>query len=257
MYGGESDELGQLAVLNDMVNRKYNAIMVSPIADGNLLPGVEKGIQSKIPMLVCNDAFMPQIRNTVGAWHLEGAEMAADWVGKKIGGSGEVGVIAGLPKNEVGRIRAEGFVNFMNKNYPNVKIVGNQNGDWDRTKAKEIADIWLRQFPNLKAIYAANDTMAMGVLEAVRAVGKLGQIQVVGCDGVSEALSSIKAGELSATINNYPYYMSQVGIEMILRMLSGQNLPKVIYTPQAVVDQDNINKSDAEIINWTGFNVKK
>jgi ribose transport system substrate-binding protein len=254
---GEADEQGQLAVMNNMVNRKYDAILVSPIADGNLLPGVEKAVQSKIPMVVCNDAFMPQIRNTVGAWHLEGAELAAEWVGKKLGGSGEVAVVAGLPKNEVGRIRAEGFISYINKNYPNIKVVGNQNADWDRTKAKEVADIWLRQFPNLKAVYAANDTMAMGVVEAVRGVGKMGQILVVGCDGVSEALASIKAGELSATINNYPYYMSQVGIEMILRVLSGQDIPKVIYTPQAVVDKDNVNKSDAEVINWTGFNLKK
>jgi ribose transport system substrate-binding protein len=254
---GEADEQGQLAVFNNMVNRKYDAIMVSPIADGNLLPGVEKALQSKIPMVVCNDAFMPQIRTTVGAWHLEGAQLAADWVGKKINGAGEVAVIAGLPKNEVGRIRAEGFIAQINKSYPNVKVVGNQNADWDRTKAKEVADIFIRQFPNLKAIYAANDTMAMGVVESVRAAGKMGQILVVGCDGVSEALASIKAGELSATINNYPYYMSQVGIEMILRVLSGQEIPKVMYTPQAVVDKDNITKSDAEVINWTGFNLKK
>jgi len=122
---GETDELGQLAVLNDMVNRKYTAIMVSPIADGNLLPGVEEGIKANIPMLVCNDAFMPQIRNTIGAWHMEGAEMAAEWIGKKLGGSGQVGVVAGLPKNEVGRIRAEGVVNYMKKNYPNITIAGN------------------------------------------------------------------------------------------------------------------------------------
>ncbi|GHV73224.1 hypothetical protein AGMMS49940_05260 [Spirochaetia bacterium] len=254
---GESDELGQLSVLNNMVNRNYNAILVSPIADGNLLPGVEKALEQKIPMVVVNDAFMPQIRTTVGAWHLEGAELAAEWVAKKIGGSGEVAVVQGLPKNEAARIRTEGFSNYIKKNYPNIKIVGTQNADWDRTKAKEVADIWLRQFPNLKAIYANNDTMAMGVLESVRGVGKLGSVLVVGCDGTSEALDSVKAGELSATVNNFPYYMSQIGLEMALRILSGQDVPKVIYSPQTVVDKDNIGKSDAELINWTGFKLKK
>lgn len=254
---GESDEQGQLAVLNNMVNRQYSAIMVSPIADGNLLPGVEKAVQAKIPMVVVNDAFMPQIRTTVGAWHLEGAELAAEWVARKIGQTGEVAVVQGLPKNEAARIRTEGFSNYITNKYPNIKIVGTQNADWDRTRAKEIADIWLRQFPNLKAIYANNDTMAMGVLEAVRGAGKLGSVLVVGCDGTSEALNSVKAGELSATVNNYPFYMSQIGLEMVLRQLSGQDIPKVIYSPQAVVDRDNIDKSDAEVINWTGFNLKK
>ena len=254
---GESDEMGQLAVFNNMVNRRYNAIMVSPISDGNLLSGVENAMREGIPMLVNNDAFMAQIRNTVGAWHLEGAEMAAKWIGDQLGGRGEVGVIMGLPRNEVGRLRGEGVVNYLTRNYPDIDVVGFQNGDWNRTRAKEIADIWLRQFPSIRAIYAANDTMAMGVLEAVREAGRMGQVLVVGCDGVSEALDSIRAGELSATVNNYPFYMSQVGIEMILRSLTGQELPKVIYTPQAVIDRTNITMPDASVINWTGFNIRQ
>jgi len=254
---GETDQQGQLAVFNNMVNQRYNAIMVSPIADGNLLPGVENAVRSNIPMIVVNDAFMPQIRTTVGAWHLEGAELAAKWIAEKLNGRGEVGVIGGLPTNEVGRLRAETVDSYLKKNCPNIRVVGNQNGDWDRLKSMEIATIWLRQFPNLSAIYCANDTMAMGALEAVRAANKMGQVLVIGCDGVSEALDSVRKGELSATVNNYPFYMSQVGVEMILRVLSGQEIPKVIYTPQAVIDQSNINMSDAQIINWTGFNLKR
>jgi ribose transport system substrate-binding protein len=253
---GEGDELGQLAVLNDMVNKKYTAIMVSPIADGNLLPGVEKAIENDIPLLVVNDAFMPQIRTTVGAWHLEGAELAAEWVAQQIGGKGEVAIVQGLPKNEAARIRTQGFASYIERNYPNIQIVGTQNADWDRTKAKEVADIWLRQFPNLKAIYANNDTMAMGVLEAVRGVGKIDDILVVGCDGTSEALESVASGELSATVNNFPFYMSQIGLEMILRQLTGQEIPKVIYSPQVVIDSSNYNLSDAELLNWTGFELK-
>jgi ribose transport system substrate-binding protein len=253
---GEGDELGQLAVLNDMVNKQYDAIMVSPIADGNLLPGVEKSIDNGIPMVVVNDAFMPQIRTTVGAWHLEGAELAAEWVAQQINGKGEVAIVQGLPKNEAARIRTEGFAAYIEKNYPEITIVGKQNADWDRTKAKEVADIWLRQFPNLKAIYANNDTMAMGVLEAVRGVNKVGDILVVGCDGTSEALDSVAAGELSATVNNFPFYMSQIGLEMVLRQLAGEEVPKVIYSPQVVIDKDNYTLTDAELINWTGFNLK-
>jgi ribose transport system substrate-binding protein len=253
---GESDEQGQLAVLNNMVNRRYSGLLISPIADGNLLPGVENAQKSGIPMVVVND-FIPQIRTTVGAWHLEGAELAAEWIAQKIGQTGEVAVVQGLPKNDAARIRTEGFSNYIKNKYPNIKIVGTQNADWDRTKAKEVADIWLRQFPNLKAIYANNDTMAMGVLEAVRGAGKMGNVLVVGCDGTSEALASIKAGELSATVSNFPFYMSQIGLEMVLRLLSGQDIPKVIYSPQGVIDRNNSDKSDVELINWTGFNIKK
>lgn len=250
---GESDEQGQLAVLNDMVNRKYDAIMAAPIADGNLLPGVENALKEGIPMCVVNDAFMPQIKNTVGAWHLEGAELAAEWVKDQIGGSGQVAIIQGLPKTEAARIRTEGFKAWIEEHAPEVEVVAVQNADWDRMKAKEAADIWMKQYPELKAIYANNDTMAMGALEAVKAAGRLGDCLVVGCDGTSEALSSIKEGELSATVDNYPFYMSQIGIEVVLRTLGGQDVPKVVYAPQAVIFSDNVDKTAEEIIGWNGF----
>ena len=250
---GETDEQGQLAVLNVMVNKGYDGIMVSPIADGNLLPGVENAMAQGIPMLVVNDAFMPQIRTTVGAWHLEGAELAAAWVAEQIGNAGQVAIIQGLPKNEAARIRTDGFKNWIEANCPDIEIVAVQNADWDRMKAKDLADIWMKQYPELKAIYANNDTMAMGALEAVRAADKIGQTLICGCDGTSEALDSVKAGELSATVNNFPYYMSQIGLEMMLRELGGQEIPKVVYSPQVVIDSSNIDIDDAELIGWTGF----
>ncbi len=250
---GEADEQGQLAVMNVMVNKGYDGILCSPIADGNLLPGVENAVAQGIPMLVVNDAFMPQIRTTVGAWHLEGAELAAAWVAEKIGGKGQVAIIQGLPKNEAARIRTDGFKGWIEKNCPDIEIVAIQNADWDRMKAKDVADIWLKQYPELNAIYANNDTMAMGALESLRAADRIGKTLLVGCDGTSEALESVKAGELSATVNNFPYYMSQIGLEMMLRELGGQEIPKVIYSPQVVIDIDNIGKDDAELIGWTGF----
>lgn len=250
---GEGDEQGQLAVMNVMINKGYDGILCSAIADGNLLPGVEEAVKLGIPLVTVNDAFMPQIRTTVGAWHLEGAELAAKWVAEKIGDEGEVAIIQGLPKNEAARIRTEGFKNWIEANRPDIKIVAVQNADWDRTKAKEIADIWMKQYPDLKAIYANNDTMAMGALEALRAVNKIGEVLLVGCDGTSEALGSVEAGELSATVNNFPYYMSQIGLEMMLRQMGGQDIPKVIYTPQAVIDKDNAGEDDATLIDWTGF----
>ena len=95
--------------------------------------------------------------------------------------------------------------------------------------------------------------MAMGVLEAVKELNLLGKVLVVGTDGTTEALESIKAGELSATINDFPYYQSQVVVEMLVRTLAGQEVPKYIYSPHAVVDADNCNQSNEEILGWTGF----
>ena len=252
---GETDEPGQLAVLNDMINKQYTGILCSPISEGNLLPGIESALKSNIQLTVVNDAFMPQIGVTVGAWHLQAAELAAAWVNEKIGGEGQVAIVQGLPKAPPARTRTEGFKNWFANNNPKVEVVAIQNADWDRMKAKDVVDIWLKQYPDLKAIYANNDTMAMGALEAVKAAGKLGQCLVVGTDGTSEARASIKAGELSATVDSFPFYMSQIGTEMLIRKLAGQDVPKVVYSPQAVIDSTNIDVPATEIIGWTGFNI--
>lgn len=253
---GETDEQGQLAVLNDMINKEYDGILLSPISEGNLVPGIENALKSDISMTVVNDAFMPHIGVTVGAWHLEAAELAAEWVNDKIGGEGQVAIVQGLPKAPPARTRTEGFKNWFTENSPNVEVVAIQNADWDRMKAKETVDIWMKQYPDLKAIYANNDTMAMGALEAVKAAGKLDQVLVVGTDGTSEARKSIKDGELAATVDSFPYYMSQIGTEMLVRKMAGQDVPKVVYSPQAVIDKANVDVPAEEIIGWTGFLAK-
>ena len=146
----------------DMVNKGYDGIVLSPIADGNLVPGVEKAVEKGIEMVVNNDAFMPEIDVTCGAWHWQAGELAAEWVNEQIGGEGQVAVIQGTPKNPAARSRTESFKQWFADNSPNVEIVDVQNGDWDRMKSKDIADTWMKKFPDLKAIYANNDTMAMG-----------------------------------------------------------------------------------------------
>lgn len=252
----ETDEQGQLAILNDMVNKKYDAILVSPISDGNLIPGIESAVKANIPLTVVMDAFVPQIDSTVGAWHYHAGEQAAEWINAKAGGEGEVAIIMGMPKSPAARERTNGFKDWYAKNNPKMKIVAVQNADWDRMKANEIASIWMKQYPDLKGIYCNNDTMAMGAIEAIKSADRLGKCVVVGTDGTSEAINSIKGKELDASINFFPFYMAQIGTEMLVRKIQGQTVPKVLYAPQGVVDITNVNSDPETVIGWTGYKYK-
>ncbi len=250
---GESDVQGQETVMKAMSNGDYDAIMVAPISDSNLTAAIEAAQEKGIPMSYCNDKDANVDLPSVVADHKDTAELAAKWIAEKIGEEGQVAVVQGLPTAEAARLRTDCFVDYMTANYPNIEVVAQQNADWDRTKAKDVATTILKANPDVKAIYANNDTMAMGVLEAVKELNLLGKVLVVGTDGTTEALESIKAGELSATINDFPYYQSQVVVEMLVRTLAGQEVPKYIYSPHAVVDADNCNQSNEEILGWTGF----
>ena len=111
----------------------------------------------------------------------------------------------------------------------------------------------LKTYPDLKIICCNNDVMAMGALEAVKESGKtLNQdVYVIGMDGTDEAYESIRANELSATVSMYPLYESQMATECAVRILLGQEMPSVIWTPAMVTDATNVDADEADTIGWT------
>lgn len=249
---GESDEQGQAALMNDMINKEYAAIIASPISDGNLVPPTENAQTKGIPVINTIGGFAKEMDVYVGPRHYMSGELAAQWIEENVakGEAIEVAVVMGMAKESAARGRTEGFQDWFAANAPNVTVVDVQNADWDRMKAKDVMDTLMIKHPNLKAVYCNNDTMAMGVVESVKGANKLGEIIVVGNDGTSEALESIKNGDLSATVNIYPDFGGKISLDIALRYLAGQSIPKVVYTSQALIDSTNVNKPAEEIIGW-------
>lgn len=245
----ETDEEGQLTLLLDMVNKDYDGILVSGISEGNLVPGLEAAMEKGIDMTTVMDAFTPYATTTVGAWHYQAGVQAAEWIANTIG-EGKVACITGLSQATAAQARTQGFQDYFAENDPDGKfeIVAVQNGDWDRQKAFNITETLLQQHPDLGGIYCNNDTMAMGGLEAIIAAES--DCVIVGTDGTSEAMESIKAGELDATIDFSPDTMGAIAVEMQMRKLAGQDVPKVIYAPQTVRDANNIDMSFAEVFGY-------
>lgn len=247
----ESDEQGQLAIVSDMINKDFTALLLSPISDSNLGPGVTEAKEKGIPTINVNDGIIQEADIFVGPKADQNGELLGEWVDEKLDGEGEVAIIVGMPKAFAAKQRTIGFEEYMAENAPGIDIVEKQNADWDRGKAKNIAETWIKTHPDLKAIFANNDTMALGAQEAVNASGK--DILVVGVDGTSEAYESIRKGELDATIDSFPLYKGQIAVEVALRRLAEQELPRVIWTPQALIDSENVDENAEDIIEWTGL----
>jgi ribose transport system substrate-binding protein len=246
---GEGDQQGQLAIVNNMVNQRYDALMLSPISDGNLVPGVENAMKRGIPVVNVNDGLIEIAPHFVGPRAYDNGVLAAQWIAEKLGGQGQAAIVVGMPLAFAARQRTLGFEEWMAANAPDIEIVAKQNADWDRLKAKNLAEIWIRQYPGLKAIFCNNDVMALGVQEAVNASGK--DILVGGVEVIGDAYDSIRNGEMDATIDSFPYYKAQIAAEATLRVLAGQELPRVVWTPQALIDSTNVNTPAEEIIDWT------
>ncbi|MEH7248127.1 substrate-binding domain-containing protein [Neobacillus niacini] len=245
---GEADEEGQLSIVRDMINKKYSGLLLSPISDSNLVPGVEEALEDDIPVINVNDGIIAAAPHFVGPKAVENGEKVAEWVSEKLNGKGKVAIVVGMPKAFAARQRTLGFESWIKDNAPGIEIVEKQNADWDREKAKNTAETWIKKHPDLKAIFANNDTMALGVQEAVNASGK--DILVMGVDGIGEAYDSIRKGEMDATIDSFPKYKGQIAVEMMIRKIGGQTLPRVIWTPQALIDSTNVDTPAEEIIGW-------
>lgn len=251
----EGDETGQQTMTEALTTQGVDALLMSPISDSNLTSAVESANDADVLTVNVNDGLIAEANHYVGPNAYQNGQLAAEWISGKLGDEGQVAIVVGMAKAFAARERTAGFKDWVSDNNSKLEIVAEQNADWDRQKAKELANTWITQYPDLKAIFCNNDDMALGVVEAVEESNA--DILVVGVDGIGEAYESIRAGKLDATVDSFPFYMAQVAVECTLRSLAGQELPSAVATPQALIDSENVDTDAAEIINWTAPTYKK
>jgi ribose transport system substrate-binding protein len=176
---------------------------------------------------------------------------------KKMGGKGKVVVLKGMLANSIGNDRYKGFENVLAK-YPEVKLVASDSAEWDRTKAFEKMKSFLVANPDVGGVWAANDNMALGAIEAIRAAGLTGKVAVTGIDGIGEMLNAVAAGEAAATVLNDSYWQGGMGLALAYAAKTGQidlkKTPKEKrqYFAKAVeVDQSNVKEIIAKFVNGT------
>ena len=238
----ESDQLGQLSIAETMLLEGYNVLLVSPQSDANLIPAVEQADELGVPVVNVNDAVIATARNYVGNVQRDNGVRAARWFIENVPGGGKVAVVEGQPGVYAARQRTDGFVSTISAESDGFEVVASVPGNWDRQLSFDIASTIMQQYPDLVGFYANNDGMALGIVEAVKAEDLLDQIAVIGTDGISDAYASIQAGELTATVDSFPVLTGEVAAEVALRLLAGQDLPRVVATPQALISLDNYER---------------
>ncbi len=217
----EDDVEGQVTLLENAISKGYKAVGVAPISADNLTQAVaaatKKGvyvinIDEKVNLTTLK-GLGGAIQSFVSTNNVEVGKMGAQYIVDQIGGTGEVAIIEGKAGAASGEDRKSGATQAF-KAASGITLVDSQPADWDRTKAYDLATNYINKYPNLKGIYAANDTMAMGALEAVKKSGK--NILVVGTDGNADAVASVKAGELAATVAQDPAGIGRRGVQLMV-----------------------------------------
>ena len=234
----ESDQVGQLNASETMLNKGYQVILASPQSDTNMCPAVEKAEAKDLIVVNVNDAVFPNARQWVGPNQIQNGVSAAEHMGGTLPKGSSVAIIQGQAGVYAAKQRTAGFTREAAEQ--GLEVVASVPGDWDVQKARDAATTILKQNPDLAGFYANNDTMALGVAEAVNAAGKKGQVQVIGTDGIADAYAAIRKGDLTATVDSYPDLTGAVAVDVGLRLLGGQDVPRAVYTPQALITKANV-----------------
>ncbi|MCR9237024.1 MAG: substrate-binding domain-containing protein [Alphaproteobacteria bacterium] len=234
----EGDQLGQLSIAETLITQGFDALLFSPQTDANLMPAYEAAIAANIPVLNVNDAVIPTVAHYVGNVQKDNGVRVAKWFVENSSG-GKVAVIEGQPGVFAAGQRTAGFTETIEA-ADGLDVVASVPANWSRELAFNAAANILQQHPDLIGFYANNDGMALGVVEAVKAAGLQEQVAVFGTDGVSDAYASIRSGDLTGTVDSFPALTGEIAMEVVLRLLDGQDLPRVVATPQALITKDNV-----------------
>ena len=238
------DTSGQASKLEALIGQNMGCYVVNPISQTNLVQPLARvgddtpvvNIDSPVGADAAKQAGL-KIDTYIGTDNVQAGRMGADTMAKLLSGGGKVGVIGGVSGDATSKARIDGFTKAAAGRFQPLGVVA---GDWERSKALNAAEDLMRSNPDLKGFFAANDQMALGIAQAVKNAGKKGDVAIIGVDGIEDALAAVKAGDMSATVSQYPYTIGQLGVEACVAAAKGQKLPANVKAPVQVVTKDNV-----------------
>ncbi|MER3456400.1 MAG: LacI family transcriptional regulator [candidate division GAL15 bacterium] len=234
----ETDVQVQIAQIEDQIAKRVNAIVVAPTDVSALNSTFDKARARRIPVLfVDTDGTWPHKVTFIGTDNRAGGALGGKFLCERLRGRGEVAIITGVMTTQSIRARVEGARDTMRR--CGLQIVAELPANSDRALGQQVMEDILTRSPNVKGVFAANDLMALGAAEAVKARGKTGRVLIVGFDAIPEAAQAILRGELAASVAQNPYNMGKFGVESAVKVLRGQSVPRRIDTGTTLVTKQN------------------
>ncbi|ATE78829.1 ribose transport system substrate-binding protein [Pseudomonas frederiksbergensis] len=240
----ETDTAGQTRIVEQMILSKVNALVIAPADSKAMVPVIKKAVDAGITVINIDNQLDPAVVKSknitvpfVGPDNRKGARLVGEYLAKQLKAGDEVGIIEGVSTTTNAQQRTAGFKDAMEA--AQIKVVSLQSGDWEIDKGGKVASSMLSEYPNIKALLAGNDSMAVGAVSAVRAAGKAGKVQVVGYDNINAIKPMLKDGRVLATADQFAARQAVFGIETALKIIKGEKVDSgangVIETPVELV----------------------
>ncbi|MEL6114816.1 ribose ABC transporter substrate-binding protein RbsB [Photobacterium sp. SP02] len=228
----QNDPSKELSNVEDLTIRGVKAILINPTDSDAVSNAIRMANRSTIPVLTLDrGASRGEVVSHIASDNVAGGEMAGKYIMEKVGEQAKVIQLEGIAGTSAARERGEGFMKAVKGSQ--MELLASQPADFDRTKGLNVMENLLAANPDVQAVFAQNDEMALGALRAVQASGK--QVMIVGFDGTDDGIAAVNRGKLAATIAQQPDQIGALGVETAVKVLKGEQVEKYIPVPLKVV----------------------
>ena len=236
----ETDIEDQIRIIESQISAKVDAIAVAPSQADQVQPTLEKAVAAGIPVILI-DTDITGFTNKaafVGTDNKLGGQLGGEFIVGALKAGDEVAIIRGAAGDPVHNQREEGAKEAMEK--AGLVVVDVQPANSDRAMGQTVAENLLTANPNLKGIFATNDEMALGALNAAKSAGKT--LVIVGFDATNDALQAIKDGTLAGSVAQFPTKIGELGTLTAAKVARGETVEAFVNTGVEVVSKDNVDK---------------
>lgn len=225
----QNDPAKELANMEDLLTGGVDLILINPADSEAVGSAIKMANREKVPVITLDrGASSGEVVTHIASDNVAGGKMAGEYVIEILSGKGKVVELEGIPGTSAARDRGKGF--NMALEGKNIEVVARQTADFDRTKGLNVMENILQGQPDIDAVFAHNDEMALGALKAIEGSGR--DIKVVGFDATDDAVKAVQNGSMSATVAQQPSMIGSMGVEAAKKVLAGEIVDK--YIPVAL-----------------------
>ncbi len=226
----------QKAMVEQVLKDKPDAVIFIPVDDVAMVDSVKKLNEAKIPVVLVSNPLPGSFVTYVGADDFEIGYREARYLFDKLGAKGKIVVIEGTPAAPTNRERLRGYQRAFAE-FPGIEVLGSAVGNYQQADAKAAMEKLLAAHPQIDAVLSANDSMALGVLEALKAANR--SSIVIGINGILPAVKQIETGAILATVDFNMFKIGCTATRAAVRHLRREPLPEKIILPAEVIDKTN------------------
>ncbi|SEI01612.1 ribose-binding protein [Halobacillus karajensis] len=230
----QNDAAKQINDVEDLIQQGVDALLINPTDSSAISTAVQSANSLGIPVVTLDrSADKGEVATLVSSDNEKGGEMAGQYLVDQLGEGAKVAELEGVPGASATRERGAGFHNIADEQ---LDVIAKQTANFDRTEGLNTMENILQGNPDVEAVFAHNDEMALGAYQAIQSSGK--DILVIGFDGNEDALNSIKEGNLSATVAQQPEKIGELAVQAGADVLQGEEVQDSIPVPLKMMTED-------------------